>query len=69
MTTANTTTHHAQGNFALAAKTALLQQGLTVTALAHSLGFARNTVSIAINHPSMLPTVKARIRSHLGLAA
>ena len=69
MTTANTFTKGAQGNFALAAKTALLQRSMTITALAQTLGFARNTVSIAINHPSMLPTVKARIRSHLGLAA
>ncbi len=69
MTTANTTANFTQGDFALAAKTALLRRGLTVTALAGLLGFARNTVSIAINHPSMLPTVKARIRSYLEISA
>lgn len=58
-----------QHNFALRAKTRLLERGLTVTQLAGELGFARNTVSIAINHPSMLPTVKAAIRKHLQLAA
>lgn len=67
MATANTFTKLAQGDFALAAKTALLHRGMTVTALAEALGLARNTVSIAINHPTMLPRVKARIRSKLHL--
>lgn len=58
-----------QLNFAIKAKTKLLERGLTVTQLAGELGFARNTVSIAINHPSMLPTVKAAITRHLELAA
>jgi transcriptional regulator with XRE-family HTH domain len=42
-------------------KKRLLDLGWTVKELAGRLGYARNTVSIAINHPSMLPTVKARI--------
>ncbi|MBE7497108.1 MAG: hypothetical protein HS117_19375 [Verrucomicrobiaceae bacterium] len=67
MATANTITTTAQGDFALAAKTALLRRGMTVTALAETLGLARNTVSIAINHPTMLPRVKARIRKKLHL--
>lgn len=67
MATANTVTKPAQGDFALQAKTALLMHGMTVTALASALGLARNTVSIAINHPTMLPGVKRRIRNHLGL--
>lgn len=67
MATANTITNNAQGDFALAAKTALLRAGMTVTSLARSLGLARNTVSIAINHPTMLPRVKARIRKKLAL--
>lgn len=69
MATANTYTKPPQGNFALKAKTALLERGLTVKALAEELGYARNTVSIAINHASMLPTVKTVIANHLGLAA
>ena len=69
MATANTFIKRPQGDFALRAKTALLERGITVTRLAADLGFARNTVSIAINHASMLPTVKRAIANHLGLAA
>lgn len=58
-----------QDPFKVAAKSALISRGLTVTALAGDLGLARNTVSIAINHPTMLPTVKSRIRKHLSLSA
>lgn len=67
MAIANTITKNAQGDFTLAAKTALLRKGKTVTGLALELGLARNTVSIAINHPTMLPGVKVRIRSKLNL--
>lgn len=67
MTNANTINNSAQGDFTLAAKTALLGRRMTITALAASLGFARNTVSIAINHPTMLPTVKSRISAFLSL--
>lgn len=69
MSTANTVRRKPQDDFALAAKTRLLQHSKTVTALAAELGLARNTVSIAINHPTMLPTVKRRIRTHLRLSA
>jgi lambda repressor-like predicted transcriptional regulator len=69
ISTANTHHRQTQGEFALAVKTALLTRGQTVTDLAQKLGFARNTVSIAINHASMLPTVKRAIANHLGLAA
>ena len=69
MATANTTPKTPQGDFHLTVKTALLRRKKTVVALAQELGFARNTVSIAINHPSMLPTVKTAIRRHLKLAA
>lgn len=68
MATANTVTKRAQGDFALMAKTRLLELRLTVTSLASELGLARNTVSIAINHPTMLPTVKRRIANHLHLS-
>jgi len=58
-----------QADFALAVKLLLLQRGLTVTKLAKRLRVARNTASVAINHPTMLPSVKKRIRKELGLAA
>ena len=68
MATANTVNRRPQDQFALQAKTRLLQLGLTVTQLADDMGLARNTVSIAINHPTMLPTVKRRIRKQLRLS-
>ena len=56
-----------QSNFKLAAKTALVQRDMSVVDLASAIGKARNSVSIAINHPTMLPGVKKLIRKHLGL--
>lgn len=60
-----------QSDFSLKVKTCLLKHReiRTVSDLARKLGFARNTVSIAINHPTMLPTVKLRIRQQLKIAA
>ncbi len=55
-----------QDKFRIAAKTALVEGNLTITALAGRLGFARNTVSMAINHP-ILPTVRKKIAKHLKL--
>lgn len=69
MATATSQTEQPQANFALMVKVSLLERGLTVTKLAKQLRFARNTVSLAINHPTMLPSVKKRIRKELGLAA
>jgi predicted transcriptional regulator len=68
MAVANTVTESAQANFRVEAKTRLIELGSNVTELAEELGLARNTVSIAINHPSMLPTVKNRIRRALKLS-
>lgn len=66
MASANTAQSAPEANiFMLEAKTQLLRQGKTVTELASELGLARNTVSIAINHPTMLPSVKQRIAKHL----
>lgn len=56
-----------QDKFTLRVKTALLHRGWTITQLAKELSLARNTVSISINHPSMLPTVKTRISQLLSL--
>lgn len=68
MSLAKSQSPQAQDKFTLRVKMLLLTRQQTVTALADALGLARNTVSIAINHPTMLPTVKARIRSHLRLS-
>jgi DNA-binding Xre family transcriptional regulator len=60
--------HILQTDFRLQAKSALLERRLSVTQLAQELGFARNTVSVAINHSTMHPTVKQRIAKHLAIA-
>lgn len=66
MANANDTTPNLQaGSFRRWAKTRLLDRQLSVTALARQLGLARNTVSLAINHETMFPTVKERIRRAL----
>lgn len=54
-------------NFRTSAKVRLIELNLNVTKLARRLKLARNTVSMAINHETMLPTVKERIRKELGL--
>lgn len=69
MATANTRNKRPQGDFRILVKSALLERHDTVVALAKRLDLARNTVSIAINHPTMLPTVKQKIAKHLKLAA
>jgi hypothetical protein len=53
-------------DFTLAVRIALLRRGETITQLATRLGYARNTVSMAINHGVFKP-VRARIRADLGL--
>ncbi len=69
MATAKSIIRQAQPDFTFRAKTALLREGLTITGLAREIGYARNTVSIAINHPSMLPGVRVAICARLGLSA
>lgn len=56
--------------FSIRVKTCLLshRETRTVSALARKLNLARNTVSIAINHPTMLPTVKQRIGQYFEIA-
>jgi len=63
--------HQPQSDFSVRVKTRLLshRETRTVSALARKLNFARNTVSIAINHPTMLPKVKQRICQYLKIAA
>ena len=58
-----------QPNFKIQAKTALIQRGMNVTQLAKAISKARNSVSIAINHNSMLPGVKKQISKFLKLSA
>lgn len=60
------TASRSQDKFRVNAKKALLDYGLTVTGLATKLGFARNTVSMAINHP-VFPTVRRKIAKALKL--
>ncbi len=67
MATANRVNTLRQEDFTLLVKTCLLREQLSVTALAEELGYARNTVSIAINHPSMFPAVRQAIANRLGL--
>lgn len=55
-----------QEPFRITAKKRLLERNLTVSALARQLGFARNTVSMAINHP-VFPTVRRKIATHLNI--
>jgi len=55
-----------QDSFPIAAKKRLIERRLTVTGLAKRLGFARNTVSMALNHP-ILPTVRRKIAKELHL--
>lgn len=55
-----------QDKFRVDAKKRLIEQRLSVTRLAQKLGFARNTVSMAINHP-VLPTVMHRVAKELKL--
>jgi len=65
MATAKSQTKHSQHKFTLWAKTRLLVKRTSVTGLAKKLGLARNTVSIAINHPSLFKDVQKRIREAL----
>ncbi|GEM_PF-3440651 len=55
-----------QDNFTIEAKKRLIDLRLSVTGLAIELGFARNTVSMALNHP-VLPTVRRKIAQRLKL--
>lgn len=67
MSPAKSQTKQKQDKFTLRAKHALVDHGLSVTTLAASLGLARNTVSLVINHPTLMPGVKARISEFLKL--
>lgn len=68
MTIANFNSPKAQGkDFRILVKHRMLEIDLTVTQLAKDMELARNTVSMAINDPKRLPSVKKRIRKHLRL--
>ena len=53
-------------DFALSVRIALLRRGQTLTELASMLGYARNTVSLAVNH-GLFKEVRRRIMEELGL--
>ncbi len=63
-TTDNTKRTRAQEEFALRVKVALLKRGLSMSDLAHKLGVARNTVSLAVNRGLYAPT-RRRIEQFL----
>jgi DNA-binding Xre family transcriptional regulator len=67
MAQANTVTTPEQTDFAIRCKVRLAERRLTVTELAKRLDLARNTVSLAIHHPTLLAAVRARITKELGL--
>lgn len=48
-------------------KKALIDHGITISEAARSLGYARNTVSLAIHHPRLFPTVREKLFKHLNL--
>lgn len=56
-----------QDKFRKAAKRALVDRDLSVTALARKLGVSRNAVSIAIHHPTMFPRVRKAVAQELEL--
>jgi IS30 family transposase len=60
-------TSQAKNPFRVAVMTKLLRRGLTVTAFARQLGYARNTVSMEINRRRNFPNVRAAIRKELGV--
>jgi predicted transcriptional regulator len=53
--------------FRIAVLKKLLERGLTVTAFAKALGYARNTVSMEINRRRTFPGVREAIRRELGV--
>jgi hypothetical protein len=53
--------------FTLLVKERLLLSGDNISELARRIGFARNTVSRTINHPTIHPQVKERIARDLKL--
>lgn len=68
MNTCRTNGTEKQHDFTVKTKIALLRKRLTVTELARKLKLHRTGVSRAINDPSSLPTVAARIKKELALS-
>lgn len=68
MATANSVHSPAQApSFRRLVKLRLVELDLSISELARRLDLARNTVSLAINHESMFPAVKERIREAIEL--
>lgn len=68
MTSDNTVGRREQAvSFKTEVKLQMVRLNLSVVTLAHKLGLSRTAVSTAINHETMLPTVKLRIKEALGL--
>lgn len=68
MASANSVNTAAQASsFKTTVKKRLVDLDISVTALAQKIGVSRNAASIAINHETMFPGIKQRIREALGL--
>jgi hypothetical protein len=62
---ANPMTTILQEEFTAAIKSRLWKNKITITAFAERIGYARNTVSQAINHPNYYPLVRAKIEREM----
>jgi len=66
MAIANRVREGSQHKFRIAAKIAMVQRGLSVTALAKKIGCSRNGVSLAINH-GLFKGTRNKVALELGL--
>lgn len=48
-------------------KVRIAERETSVSEIARVLGYARNTVSLAIHHPTLFPAVRARVLDFLNL--
>ena len=68
LATANSASAAGQAEIpAVVIKKKILEQGSSISEIARQLGYARNTVSLAIHHPSLFPAVRERVIEHLNL--
>lgn len=68
MTHATSQIKQPQTDFGFNVRLALLRRGWSVTRLAREIRKSRNNTSIAINHASMFPSIKALITEKLELS-
>ena len=58
---------NAQEQFTTAVKKRLVEKRMSITKLAQKIGRSRNGVSMAINHPTLFPITRAKIKKELAL--